>query len=74
MPNFLILTSPPPHCALSVVLELMVGHRWNEELIARLFSDSDKNSILNIPLSFSSHQDAWYWKFDSKDRYSIKST
>ncbi|KAG8646082.1 hypothetical protein MANES_10G125312v8 [Manihot esculenta] len=51
----------------------MIGHRWNESLIAQLFNDKDRSCILNIPLSLSSRPDAWCWKFESKGHYSVKS-
>ncbi|XP_043816612.1 uncharacterized protein LOC122724816 [Manihot esculenta] len=52
--------------------DLMIGYRWNESLIAQLFNDRDRSCILNIPLSLSSHPDAWCWKFASKSHYSVK--
>ncbi|XP_043809037.1 uncharacterized protein LOC110606249 [Manihot esculenta] len=69
----LVSTPPPPNCTLSVVADLMIGHRWNESLIAQLFNDRDRSCILNIPLSLSSHPDAWCWKFASKGHYFVKS-
>ncbi|XP_043814095.1 uncharacterized protein LOC110619045 [Manihot esculenta] len=53
--------------------DLIIGYRWNESLIAQLFNDRDRSCILNIPLSLSSHPDAWCWKFAFKGHYSVKS-
>ncbi|KAG8636180.1 hypothetical protein MANES_16G107751v8 [Manihot esculenta] len=72
-PNSLVSTPPPPNCTISVVAYFMIGHRWNESLIAQLFNDRDISCILNIPLSLSSHPDAWCWKFASKGHYYVNS-
>ncbi|XP_043812710.1 uncharacterized protein LOC110614869 [Manihot esculenta] len=39
----------------------------------RIGNGRDMSCILNIPLSLSSHPNAWCWKFASKGHYSVKS-
>ncbi|XP_021624968.1 uncharacterized protein LOC110624155 [Manihot esculenta] len=73
LPESLVSITPPLNCARVVVSDLIINHKWNESLIAQMFNERDRSCILNIPLSLSSCSDAWCWKFESKDHYSVKS-
>ncbi|KAK6131980.1 hypothetical protein DH2020_034287 [Rehmannia glutinosa] len=50
------------------------GRVWNLELIQNIFLDDDCNKILMIKGMSKEKRDKWFWQFDSKGLYSVKST
>ena len=47
--------------------------QWDNDIILDLFNQRDANLILSIPLSQRSVSDSWFWCFDSKGLFSVKS-
>ena len=46
---------------------------WNVNMIDGMFNSRDKELILQIPLSRSVNVDSWYWIFNPKGRYTVRS-
>lgn len=50
-----------------------MGQRtWDVDVVRDLFNTRDADLILNIPLSYSRHEDNWFWSFDNSGKFSIK--
>ena len=46
---------------------------WEEDILEDLFIERDRNLIKQIPLGSVSRPDKWYWLWDKKGVYSVKS-
>lgn len=49
------------------------GNQWESDIIEDLFDDRDKNLTYNIQLNPNKPKDTWYWMFELKGTYSVKS-
>ncbi|KAL3527313.1 hypothetical protein ACH5RR_011969 [Cinchona calisaya] len=56
-----------------MVNELMIGRKWNEELIKRTFTAEDAQKVLMIPLSIYKRRDKLYRFRGKTGVYSVKS-
>ncbi|KAJ8899533.1 hypothetical protein K2173_018507 [Erythroxylum novogranatense] len=54
------------------VAELIMDHRWNEEMIRRFFDQQDVELILQILLGFSRRKDDWMWTLNNQGEYRVK--
>lgn len=49
------------------------GKAWNEELLVKLFWQSDSDTIKNIPISQVGNKDKLVWNYNSQGVYTVKS-
>lgn len=68
-----VTTVKPISGGLTMVDELILGHRWNTDLIFRTFNSQDAMKILQIPLSLSGRKDCNFWKMNGDENYTVKS-
>ena len=47
--------------------------KWDDDILNDIFNDRDKNLILKIPLSISIKPDSWYWIWERRGCYTVKS-
>lgn len=45
---------------------------WDEELLDELFNPTEKDWIMKTPIS-PNYEDDWYWRFDMKGSYTVRS-
>ena len=51
----------------------MGERKWDEEVLRDIFNDRDKNLISKIALPRREMADSWYWIFEEKGEFSVKS-
>ena len=49
------------------------GKGWDIDLVSDLFKARDRDLILRIPLSINTIKESWYWVYDEKGNFSVKS-
>lgn len=54
-------------------LMLTGGREWDSELLEDLFVARDRDLIKRIPLSVQVTNDSWYWLYDEKGEYTVRS-
>ena len=47
--------------------------KWDDDILNDIFNDRDKNLILKIPLSRSVKTDSWFWIWERRGYYTVKS-
>ncbi|KAH9728256.1 putative reverse transcriptase/RNA-dependent DNA polymerase [Citrus sinensis] len=72
--NGFITSLLPNHLTSATMDSLMVPNqrRWDFDVVADIFSNRDRELILQIPLGSRINQDDWYWLPDSKGQYTIR--
>lgn len=69
------MATPPPHLVDMKVAKLIKTDRgvWDEELIKVIVSERDANIIRQLPIAENPQDDVWYWRYDIRGTYSIRS-
>ncbi|XVE55072.1 hypothetical protein DITRI_Ditri03aG0131700 [Diplodiscus trichospermus] len=49
------------------------GRGWDEDLVPDLFIERDAALVLSIPLSHRDSDDVWFWYWDKKRQYTVRS-
>ncbi|XXG86094.1 hypothetical protein AAC387_Pa11g1057 [Persea americana] len=75
MDNGFITTNLNEDIATAPVSSLMISdqRRWDYDIVADIFDTTDKDLILQIPLSNLRNSDVWYWLADPQGSYSVHS-
>ena len=66
-----IRTQKPEGSELKKVSQLMAQHRWNRNLIYKVFHKEDAEHILSIPISWSDQEDSMIWKHNNNGQYTV---
>ncbi|XP_037491748.1 uncharacterized protein LOC119369495 [Jatropha curcas] len=75
MTESLRVTTPMPvDTDLSIVADLTSNGSWRSDVLLHQFCEADREAILSIPISSRFHEDSWFWKFEKKGLYTIKSS
>lgn len=54
------------------LMKMEEAAEWDIKILDDLFDPRDKDRIMRTPIS-PSYEDDWYWKFDTKGKYIVKS-
>ncbi|XP_019150943.1 PREDICTED: uncharacterized protein LOC109147742 [Ipomoea nil] len=73
--NPFITTALTEEVALASVASLLnnQGTGWDVNKVTNLFNARDVSMIMNIPVSLRKPSDSWYWYWDQKGAYTVKS-
>lgn len=52
---------------------ILPGRVWNQSLFQATFLPFEANSVLNIPLGWTSGEDTRYWRYEAKGLYTVRS-
>lgn len=68
-------TDMPPELEHVKVAGLMTvdGENWDEEVLADICNNRDRNLIRRIPISHSLNRDSWFWLQEEKGCFTVKS-
>ena len=55
------------------LMDIDKTNTWDNDVLDDLFNDRDRQLIPRVPISFRRRCDAWFWLFDPKGQFTVRS-